>query len=80
MKSFMILGAVVGFLIGTGFGLISNSSWATVLWHASAAALLTAILARWWSHVWLQNLHDATEQRRQARLAPSSGNKPLSKT
>ena len=79
MKSFMILGAVVGFLIGTCVSLMNESSWSTVLWHACAAALLFAILTRWWSSMWLQNLQDATEQRRRARFAPPANNKPAAK-
>lgn len=80
MKSFMILGAVVGFLIGAGFSLANNSSWPTAFWRASAAALAVAILTRWWSRVWLQNLQDAVlKHRRGARLAPAANHKSAPK-
>ncbi|HUA39683.1 MAG TPA: hypothetical protein VMA35_14915 [Candidatus Sulfopaludibacter sp.] len=69
----------MGFLIGTSFSLIGNDSWPTVLWHAGGAALLVALLARWWSRVWLQNLQDAIEQRRRARFVPATNHKPASK-
>lgn len=80
MKSFTILGAVVGFLIGSGFSLINNTSWSTALWHAGGAALIVAILTRWWSHVWFQNLQDATEQHRRPRFAPPTNNKPAARS
>ena len=67
MKAFMILGAITGFLLGTGFGLIAQTPWPVSLWRASVAALAAAVLARWWSGVWLQGLRDALEQRHRAR-------------
>ncbi len=70
MKALMILGAVVGFLIGTGFGLAGSSPWPAALWHACAGALLAAILTRWRSRVWLTSLRDALHNRRAMR--PSS--------
>ena len=54
----MILGAIVGFLIGSGFGLAGSSPWPATLWRACAAALIAAVLARWWSGVWLKSLRD----------------------
>jgi hypothetical protein len=65
MKSLMILGAIVGFLIGGGFSLLKGCPWPTALWRASAAALGAAVLARWWSRVWLQSFSDARKQREQ---------------
>ena len=71
MKSFMILGSVIGFLIGAGFSLASDCPWSTALWRASAAALMVAMLARWWGRVWLQGLQEAIEQRRHLRSIPA---------
>lgn len=80
MKSYMILGAIVGFFIGAGFSLADDCPWATVLWHAGVAALVGALLARWWSRVWLQSLGDAMEQRRHASSHPPAKTKPTVKT
>jgi len=74
MKALMILGAIVGFLIGTGFGLAQNSSWPAILWHACAAALIAALLTRWWSRIWLGSFRDAIHNRRIPR-APSPADK-----
>jgi hypothetical protein len=74
MKALMILGAIVGFLIGTGFGLAQSSSWPAILWHGCAAALLAALLARWWSRIWLGSLRDAIHNRLTLRT-PSPADK-----
>jgi hypothetical protein len=79
MKSFMILGSLVGFLIGGGFSLADGCPWPTALWRAAVAALLVALLARWWCRVWFQGLREAVEQRRQASLTPPVHSKPSAK-
>jgi hypothetical protein len=66
----MIFGAIVGFLIGTGFGLAGSSPWPSTLWRACVAALIAAVLTRWWSRVWMRGLRDALQERRATR-APS---------
>jgi hypothetical protein len=66
MKPLMILGALVGFLIGTACGFTGRSEWPTALWRASVAALAAAILTRWWTRVWIQGLHESLNQRRNA--------------
>ena len=71
MKSLMILGAIVGFLIGTGFGLAGSSPWPDALWRACAAALAAGVLARWWSRIWLKSLRESLQERRAGRPAPS---------
>jgi len=75
----MILGSVVGFLIAAGLGLSNGSSWPTILWRACAAALMAAILTRWWGRVWFQGLRDAAAQRRYARRAPTADARPAPK-
>jgi hypothetical protein len=77
MKAFIILGAIVGFLTGAGFGLAGNSPWPYALWHACAAALAAGILTRWWSRVWIQSLRDSLEQQQQRRAADNA--KPAAK-
>ena len=80
MKALIILGAIVGFLIGAGFGVAGSSPWPATLWRACAAALIATVLTRWWSRVWLQSLRDAIHQRRYARANPPAKPKPVVKT
>lgn len=75
MKALIILGAIVGFLTGAGFGLAGNSPWPYALWHACAAALAAGILTKWWSRIWIQSLRDSIEQQRRA----SENAKPAAK-
>jgi hypothetical protein len=79
MKSLMILGALVGFLIGIGCGLAGQASWAAALWRACAGALVAGLLARWWGRIWLQGLQDVMYQRRNFRKTPSAAAKPGAK-
>ena len=79
MKAFMILGAIIGFLIGSGLSLADECSLSTVLWRGCASALAVAILARWWSGIWFHNLRMAVKQRRQAALSIPVKAKPAIK-
>jgi hypothetical protein len=79
MKPLMILGAIVGFLIGSGFGLVGNSPWPSTLWRACAAALVAGLLARWWGRVWLVNLRDALQNPPADRTALSPDAKSASR-
>ena len=63
MKSLMILGALIGLSIGLLFGLADNGQWPSALWRASAAALISSLLLRWWGRVWVKSLRNAAEQR-----------------
>lgn len=70
----MILGAIIGFLIGMGFGLAGHGPWPGALWHACVAALVAAVLTRWWSRVWLNSLREAMQDRRSGRTpSPANG-------
>ncbi len=80
MKAFMILGALVGFLLGVGLGLLNGTSWPAILWRGGAAALVMALLARWWSRVWFESLRDAAEQRRRTPAPQPAKLKPAQKT
>ena len=75
MKALMILGAIVGFLIGTAFGLAANSPLASTLWRSCAGALLAAVLTRWWGRVWVSSLRDALQNRHTLRMSPPSDKK-----
>jgi hypothetical protein len=66
IKALMILGSLIGFSIAVGVGMANGSSWSTIVWHACTAALVAAMLTRWWGRVWFTGLTDAIEQRRHA--------------
>lgn len=66
-------------MIGAGFSLLENCPWPTALWRACIGALAAAILARWWSGIWLQSLQNAIENRRHARPASVIETKPTIK-
>ena len=76
MKSLLVLGAIVGFLIGAGFGLAASSPWPTTIWRAGAAALAAGVLTRWWGRIWMQGLRDSLEQRRSHRPPPAPAPTP----
>lgn len=76
MKLLLILGALIGFLTGIIFGLAGRSGWPAVFWHASAAALVSGLMMRWWGRVWLRNWKVSLEARlaeiERQRLQPKS--------
>jgi hypothetical protein len=76
MKLLMILGALIGFLTGAGFGLAGRSSGPAIFWHASAAALVSSLLMRWWGRIWMRSWKAAL----QARLAAQEDQHPPGKT
>lgn len=76
MKSMMILGAISGFILGAGSSLAGDCPGSTVFWHATVAALVGGVLARWCSRVWLTGLTDALEQQRRERAKASEKKTP----
>ena len=74
MKSFMIFGAMVGFLIGAGFSLAGYCPWDTALWRACAAALLGAMLDA------LVEPQSGWQFARRHRTAPQPAANPSAKT
>ena len=80
MKSHMVLGSILGLMVGAGFSLAQECTWATALWRGCVAAFVAALLARWWSKVWIQSLGDAIRQRRQNASNGGTKNKALIKT
>lgn len=67
MKSMMIFGAILGFILGAASSLAGDCASSTVFWHASVTALVGGLLARWCGRIWLDGLADALEQQRRAR-------------
>lgn len=63
MKKMMITGGFLGFLIGTSVGLARNSSWSSILWRSSVAAVGAGFLLRWWGQVWINNLSEAYQEK-----------------
>jgi hypothetical protein len=63
MKKMMIMGGFLGFLIGTATGVAQHSSWNSILWRASVAALVAGFLLRWWGQVWMNGLAEAYQEK-----------------
>ena len=63
MKKMMILGGLLGFLIGMGFGFVGQGDWITILCKACIAAYLTGLLMRWWARIWVRCLKDAFKEK-----------------
>jgi hypothetical protein len=59
MKKLMILGGLVGFLGGIAAGLAQGSSWSSIFWRSSVAALVAGFLLRWWGQVLSNGLQEA---------------------
>jgi hypothetical protein len=79
MKAMMILGAVIGFILGAASSISGGCTAATAFWHAAVTALVGAVLARWWSRLWLINLADTMEQQRRRRAQAAIESKPANK-
>jgi hypothetical protein len=63
MKILMILGGLLGFLIGAGFGLAQTSAWPDALWRASVTAFAGGLLLRWWGRMWIRCFVQAQEEK-----------------
>jgi hypothetical protein len=72
MKVLMILGGFLGFATGVTFGMVQESSWPSILWRSSGAALATGLLLRWWGRQWVARFHDARRERQAERMAKAS--------
>jgi hypothetical protein len=74
MKLLMGFGGMLGFLMGIAFGVACQSDWSSMIWRASAGALIAGWLMRWWGKLWITGLQQARRERLSAaRLAASSG-------
>lgn len=72
MKLLMLLGGLIGFGIGFGFGSAQHAEWPTAIWRACVAAYVGGLLLRWWGGVWVKSLQAAHQQRLLAAEAPAS--------
>jgi hypothetical protein len=63
MKLTMMLGGFLGFAIGLIFSWAQGSSWPSIVWRASVAALLAGVLLRWWGRLWINALQEAQRAR-----------------
>ncbi len=72
MKSLMLIGALLGFFIGTAFSLAQADAWPATLWHACAAAYLGSLMLRWWGHAWRKSLALSLEEKERAPQPPPS--------
>ncbi|HUI06951.1 MAG TPA: hypothetical protein VL486_08075 [Verrucomicrobiae bacterium] len=64
MKKLLLVGGLLGFGIGIGFGLIQGESLPTALLQASVALYAGALLMRWWGRAWIQALEESRRGRR----------------
>lgn len=69
MKKQMILGALIGFVLGTASGWSQDCSWPTILWRATVCACAAGMLLRLWARVWAASLQKVATDRLAARAA-----------
>lgn len=63
MKKLMIMGGLMGFAMAALIGMAQNSSWSSILWRASVAAMAAGFLMRWWGQVWMKGLAEAYQEK-----------------
>ncbi len=63
MKKLLLVGGLMGFAIGMGFGLIRGESLPTALVQACIALYVGALLMRWWGRVWMKALQESQRER-----------------
>ena len=69
MKLTMALGGFLGFGIGLLLSWVQGSSWPSVVWRSSLAALLAGLLLRWWGRLWVASLKQSHQDRQSALAA-----------
>jgi len=63
MKRVVTIGALLGFLIGMGFGLAERAPWPDAIWRAALTAFIASLLMKWWGRVWVRSLQQAHQEK-----------------
>jgi L-asparagine transporter-like permease len=63
MRSLILLGGLIGFGIGVGFGLMQEKTMPSIMLHACVATYVSGMLLRWWGHVWIRSVQRANQER-----------------
>jgi len=63
MKSLILLGGLIGFGIGVGFGLMQEKTMPSIMLHACVATYVSGMLLRWWGRVWIKSVQQANQER-----------------
>lgn len=69
MKFFTALGGFLGFALAMGIGLAIGRRSVMLLFEASLACMVGAMLFRWWHRMLLQGVQDSQQERRAAAAA-----------
>jgi hypothetical protein len=69
MKLLLLVGAMLGWSLGTALSYEKGNAWPTCFWHGCLAAYLTALLMRWWGRAWRKSLEQSLQEREQAQSA-----------
>jgi hypothetical protein len=63
MKKLLLVGGLMGFAIGMGFGLIHGETLPEAVLKACIALYLGALLMRWWGRAWMKALEESRRDR-----------------
>ncbi|HEY3861210.1 MAG TPA: hypothetical protein VGO59_04915 [Verrucomicrobiae bacterium] len=69
MKSLLLVGGALGWVLGMGASYSRGNAWPACLWHGCLAAYLSALLMRWWGRSWRQSLAQSLQEREQSESA-----------
>lgn len=76
MKFFTALGGFLGFALVMGVGLAAGRLAASLLFEASVACVIGAMLFRWWHRLLLQGVQSSLEEKRAAAAAKKADTPP----
>ena len=69
MKSLLLVGGALGWVVGMGFSYSRGNGWPACFWHGCLAAYLTALLMRWWGLAWRKSLAQSLLEQEKAEHA-----------